>query len=62
MSTVDMLQPQSAPARAYKGHRLHWFRLVVVVLVLIRILAALPRLAWARLAVSRKPTGEPNDR
>lgn len=58
MSTVDLLQPPPAPGRAHKSHSLHWFRLVVFALVLIRIMAALPRMAWARLGTSRPAGGQ----
>lgn len=56
MSAVDLLQRPPAPnhahapARARNGDGLHWFRLVVIFLILIRIVAALPVLAWLRLA------------
>jgi hypothetical protein len=56
MSATDLLHPPPRPIRTRKparrsrrGH-IHWLRLIVIALVLIRILAALPGLAWSRLA------------
>lgn len=68
MSTVDLLQQPPAPnrghkpARAHKGDSIHWFRLVVIALILIRVLASLPGLAWSRFAALSKPAAPPGSR
>ena len=63
MSATDLLHPPPTPRPAYKpaqrrwSRQLHWLRLIVIALVLIRILTALPGMAWARLVTSHKPVG-----
>lgn len=68
MSAVDLLQPPPAPNHGHKSVRprkmygIHWFRLVVIALILIRVLVSLPGLAWPRIAALWNPAARPGER